>query len=178
MLVRLRIGTGHALLRRLRAAAALCCLYPTAALAADPADTLISVARFTVWPDDIDYGLSFRVCLRNDDPAIVSFLRRKGTLIQGRPMSLHSVGPAAFGNAACHAAFFSAGLADRAIIDMIGLRPVLTISAQPGFAIDGGLVEVADPQAPDPLLVHDGTLGRHPLRLRAPLLEVAGRSAP
>ncbi|MEO1658568.1 MAG: YfiR family protein [Pseudomonadota bacterium] len=146
------------------------------ALAAEPADTVIAIARFTVWPDDVEYGLSFRICLRHDDPAIASFLDRRGTSIQGRPISLHSVKPAQFGEEPCHAAYFSAGLADRAIIEKISLRPVLTVSPQKGFAVSGGVVEVADPDADDRLLVSDATLARSPLRLRAPLLEVAGRA--
>ncbi|MEM9286242.1 MAG: YfiR family protein [Pseudomonadota bacterium] len=178
MLVPIRIDRGREPLRCLLGAlAAMLGLSPGVAAATEPADTVIAIARFTVWPDDIDYGLSFRMCLRHDDPAIASFLDHRGTMIQGRPMSLHSVKPSRFGVEPCHAAFFSSGLADRAIIQKIGRRSVLTVSAQPGFARAGGVVEIADPDAEDRLVVSDATLGRHPLQLRAPLLEVAGRVA-
>ncbi len=178
MVLSIRFGRGPGPLRRLLGAAAVsACLCTVAASAADPADTVIAIARFTEWPDDVEYGLSFRMCLRNDDPAIASFLRRRGLEIQGRPMSLHSIDPSRFAAEPCHAAFFSPGLADEAIIKVITLRPVLTVSAQPGFAKAGGVVEITSPDAEDRLLVSDETLQRHVLKLRAPLLEVAGRVA-
>ncbi|MEM6913002.1 MAG: YfiR family protein [Pseudomonadota bacterium] len=161
--------------RLLMAIAAVVGLGPSCIQAAEPADTVVAIARFTVWPDEIDYGLSFRMCLRDDDPAIAAFLSLSGTLIHGRPLSLHSVDPTAFGSESCQVAFFSPGLVDPVVLQSISLHPVLTVSAQPGFAEAGGIVEITNPRAEDRLLVSNATLGRHPLRLRAPLLEVAGR---
>ncbi|MEO1041170.1 MAG: YfiR family protein [Pseudomonadota bacterium] len=176
MPVRTRFDWGSLSPRRLlMAVAVIIGLCPMPSVAVEPADTVVAIARFTVWPDEVDYGLSFRMCLRDDDPAIASFLSLRGTLIHGRPLSLHSVEPGAFGSEACQVAFFSSGLAEPSDIQSISLRPVLTVSAQPGFVKAGGIVEITDPHAEDRLLVSNVTLGRHPLRLRAPLLEVAGR---
>lgn len=134
---------------------------------------VIDIARFTEWPDDAAEGLSFRLCLRDDDPAIGTFLAAEGRTVKGRPITVHSIAPTAFTRRPCHAAFFSRGYGNEDVIGQLGRLPVLTVSNDPGFAARGGLIELADVGAAVTFLIDEQTVVRHPLSISAQVLDMA-----
>lgn len=136
-------------------------------------ELVLKLARFGTWPSDGAPGLSFRICLRDDDPAFGEFLRLKGREVGGRPVTLHGISPRAFGRRPCHVAYFSNGLADATIIEALRDQPVLTVSTQPGFARSGGLVELSSASGETVLLIRRETVIGHPLTLSAQLLDMA-----
>ncbi|MEM9811007.1 MAG: YfiR family protein [Pseudomonadota bacterium] len=148
------------------------------AMADDHAAMLTKVARFTSWPTDLDYGLSFRICLRDDDPAFSEFAALEGSEIQGLPVTVHSIPPQSFGRRPCHAAYFSVGYASDDIMKALRRSPTLTISQQEHFALSGGVIEIVHRGRERALRVNSDVVAHHPLRLRAPLREVAEEVTP
>jgi len=145
---------------------------------ADASSVLIKIARFASWPDNQDFGLSFRVCLRDDDPAFARFLDLEGTMIKGKPISVHGVPPQEFSIQPCHAIYFSTGLATDMVLSQLDQLPILTISPEEGFAERGGLVEFAQRGGRTVLIVDRHTALTHPLQLSAPLMQIAEEMAP
>lgn len=165
---------------RLRIVLALVCLLGpwTAALAQNDASTVIDLARFASWPDSAEHGLTFRICLRDDDPAFGKFMGLKGTEIGGRPVTLHSVEPSSIGARPCHILYFSAGLASQDMLAVLQKQAVLTVSPQADFARDGGLVELNREDGSLSILIDRETVVTHPLQINAQLLDIANEVEP
>ena len=119
-------GRRHGL-RRASRAALLVGAFVLSAFA-PPAKTSASVvadiAAFVRWPETATYGLSFRLCLRDDDPAFGQFVVSRGMTVQGKPLTVHSLSPEEFGRSPCHMAYFSSGYADEAILRRLRHEPV------------------------------------------------------
>ncbi|GGY45698.1 YfiR family protein [Parvularcula lutaonensis] len=134
---------------------------------------IVNIARFTTWPEDADYGLSFRICLRDDDPAFGRFLEVRGQTVGGRPITLHAVPPEALGKRPCHLVYFSRGLADPVVLGALKGKPTLTVSPQPGFAKIGGVIEMAYREGRPELIISKKTVVSHQLTVSAQLLDLA-----
>lgn len=134
---------------------------------------IVNIARFTTWPAGTDYGLSFRVCLRDDDPAFGQFLDIRDQSVGGRPISLHAIPPTALGKRPCHLVYFSRGLADPVIIGALKGKPTLTVSPQPGFAKAGGVIELDMSKGRPTLIISKKTVMAHRLTVSAQLLDLA-----
>lgn len=137
------------------------------------AAAVADVAAFVTWPAAADYGLSFRLCLRDDDPAIGEFLRVRDATVQGKPLTVHSMPPEEFGRRPCHIAYFSPGYVDRTILKRLKHQPTLTISPERGFASKGGLVELNREGGRLVLVVDRAALPSHPLAFSAQLLAIS-----
>jgi hypothetical protein len=140
----------------------------------DPVAAVIDVSRFTSWPEGAELGLSFRICVRDDDPAIAKLLKAERQTVKGRPISVHTVPPQRMALYPCHATYFSDGYASGSVMAGLADKAVLTISPQSGFARSGGIVEVQDHQGQMHLVIDKARARTHSLRLSAPLLEIAG----
>ncbi len=139
-----------------------------------PARSVMAVSRFVKWPEAADSGLTFRLCLRDDDPALGAFLGLRGETISGRPVSIHPLSPGAFAVRPCHVAYFSDGLASPAILRTLADKPVLTMSPEGGFAERGGDVEIV--AGTGGFAINDERLREQGLRVSAQLLKLSGRS--
>lgn len=137
------------------------------------ASAVADVAAFVRWPDTADYGLSFRLCLRDDDPAFGEFMRERDATVQGKPLTVHSMQPAQFGRMPCHIAYFSPGYADPVILKRLSNQPTLTVSPERGFATHGGLVELNRDGGRLVLVMDRAALPSHPLAFSAQLLAIS-----
>ncbi|MEM1381481.1 MAG: YfiR family protein [Pseudomonadota bacterium] len=137
------------------------------------AQSVADIAAFVQWPDAAEYGLSFRLCLRDDDPAFGQFMSQPDMTIQGKPLTVHAIAPEAFGERPCHLAYFSPGYADAAIIERLKRKPVLTISPENGFAARGGLVELNNDGGRTVLVMDRAAILSHPLAFKAQLLAIS-----
>lgn len=177
-----RFGLDAVCAVRKRMASAACALLTlgsaSAQADADATDIVVKVARFASWPSDAEFGLSFRVCLRDDDPAYGRFLDLEGVMLKGKPVSIHGIPPENFSIEPCHAVYFSTGLATDLVLSQLDELPILTISPEEGFAERGGLVEFARQGDRTVLIVDRDTALTHPLQLSAPLMQIAEEMAP
>ncbi|MCQ8183936.1 YfiR family protein [Parvularcula maris] len=164
--------------RRLVAAMGLGVVLPGSAAAGqgashDHARMLVNLARFAEWPEERDYGSTFRICLRDDDPAITAFSSVAGQEVRGLTVSLHTLAPSAMGSRPCHAVYFSAGLADKEAVASLGHEPVLTVSPSSGFTAMGGMIELQTGGITPTIVVSADVIRDHPLRISAQLLSMA-----
>ena len=168
-------GQRHGLRRASCAALVLCAFLASgfAPASKGSAAVVADIAAFVRWPEDADYGLSFRLCLRDDDPAFGQFVVHRGMTVQGKPLTVHSLSPDEFGRRPCHMAYFSSGYADEVILQRLRHQPVLTISPQRGFASRGGLVELNRETGRLVLIMDRAALVGHPLAFSAQLLALS-----
>lgn len=149
------------------------------AAAADiAASTTLNLARFTTWPEEATYGQTFRLCLRDDDPALRAFIETEGETVKGRPVSLHAVPASSLAVRPCHAVYFSPGYADEAVVTALKARPVLTVSSEEGFAGKGGLVELRRRGDEVTIVIDRAVVIDHPLTISAQLLDMAEEVGP
>lgn len=147
---------------------------PSLALAErDDALSVMQLAGFVRWPTEFLSGLSFRVCLRDDDPAFASFMSQRGSLAYGKPLTIHALDPSEFNTKPCHLAFFSDGYAETSIIEQLRDRPTLTVSPQRGFALRGGLIELSEKDGRTILIVDRDRVTDHTLGFSAQLLAIS-----
>lgn len=160
----------------IRGAAFLVCVLMASGMTrgvAGTADTVADIAAFVRWPDSAAYGLSFRLCLRDDDPALGQFMRKRGAKLHGKPITIHSLRPGDFGQRPCHLVYFSEGFASPTILERLRHRPVLTVSPQPGFTLRGGLVELNRETGRLVLVIDRAAVVGHPLTFSAQLLAIS-----
>jgi hypothetical protein len=140
---------------------------------ADHARMLVNLARFAEWPPGRDYGATFRICIRDDDPVAAAFTAMAGQQVRGLTVTLHMLAPGAMTSRPCHAVYFSEGFADEEALAALSREPVLTVSPQPGFAARGGVVELRHVEGAPRLTVSAQTIADHPLKISAQLLSMA-----
>jgi len=159
------------------ALAVLASSWPLSATSSDDAanqvDAVTRLAGFVRWPDAEQLGLSFRLCLRDDDPAVGAFITRRGNKVSGKPLTIHALAPDEFGSRPCHLAYFSDGLANPVLIGRLRNQPTLTVSPQTGFANRGGLVEMSNNAGRLTLIIDRATAANHPLHVSAQLLAIS-----
>lgn len=157
--------------------AALATGWPLSAGAlADPecqVEAVTRLAGFVRWPNDEELGLSFRLCIRDDDPLVGEFIEKRGHTVGGKPMTIHALSPDEFGKRPCHMAYFSEGLASQVIIGRLRNQPTLTVSPQRGFANRGGMVEMSRESGRLSLIIDRATAANHPLHVSAQLLAIS-----
>ncbi|NNU15618.1 YfiR family protein [Parvularcula sp. ZS-1/3] len=139
----------------------------------DPGSVVLKIARFTTWPASAEFGQTFRICLRDDDPAFGRFVSLEEKTVGQKPVSLHAVPPSLLIARPCHLVYFSNGFADPQTVAGLKLRPVLTISPQPGFAMLGGVVEIGQTPGRFSIVIDRQTVIDHPLTVSAQLLAMA-----
>jgi hypothetical protein len=139
----------------------------------DPATAVADVSRYASWPEEAELGLSFRICVRDDDPAISALLKAESKSVNGRQISVHTVPPERLALYPCHATYFSEGYATGAVLRDLADKAVLTISPQEGFATSGGLVELREDAGRMRIIIDKGRMRGHSLGISAPLLDLA-----
>lgn len=154
-------------------ALALAAMMPGQAFAQSFADTVFDIARFSTWPTNRGEGLSFRICLRDDDPAFGEFMALRGKSVHGRPVSLHALQPSEVGTQPCHVMYFSAGLATGEGFARLQDQAVLTVSPQQDFARAGGLVEIGRQDGKPTFMVDRKTVRDHSIQISSQMLALA-----
>lgn len=140
---------GHSILSRtLALAAALVCLCPVAMAQGTPTEHAARAAmvfnflKFTEFPSDaLSNAKELHLCIavreQRQGQALAALAGRR---VGGRVLSVSEFSPR---SGPCHVLYVDTRQRWNAMADHSALQQALTISAYPGFARDGGMIEIA-----------------------------------
>jgi hypothetical protein len=107
------------------------------------AEFICNFAKFVRWPGDEGEARPLQICILGKDPFGPALRMVADRTVRGRAVSFR-VCPDIRGTENCHIVFVSASEKERvtAILTAFRPRPVLTVGDRPGFAVNGGMINL------------------------------------
>ncbi|MGE0084364.1 MAG: YfiR family protein [Desulfococcaceae bacterium] len=109
----------------------------------EKAEFICGFAQFVRWPQDENSDMPLQICILGRNPFGTELRSLENKTVRGRPISFR-VCPDEKRAENCHIVFVSASEKERipAVLSRFRSRPVLTVGDFPGFAAEGGIINL------------------------------------
>jgi hypothetical protein len=134
---------------------------------------LYKLGKFVEWPESafVAADSPLAICLTGPDPIQQVLEQAPDRAVQGRPITIRTLGDQAVENSGCHILYFPSTKGPSP--GELSGAPVLTVSDTDGFAARGGMVGLVRRGRRIKFQINPSAAQRAGLRLSAPLLDVA-----